>query len=443
MLNILIISDETAVRSNFSKVLKPRGFNVAEAGSGQEGIRLVEKQEFDLVFVSSRLHDVDGIRILDLVNKKKRDLPVVLCCGLDELSIAIQAVKSGAYDFIEEPFKNSDILRISREILIKSGKSGLNASMDIEESQYVSDVARKKLKYLGIGIAVFLLVLVSVLEINNLYNRKAKNKLSVENSDSVVKIERIERKTEAIKTENSIKPDIAVEKKKEKVVIDLPVISAKEKIYPVSYFHPSGIYRSGEYLWVCDWFSQSIYKHKLDEKLTLLKTFSTGDLHPSGLAIINEYLWVTDSWDRTVTKFRIDNELVLVKTYKVQEQSPSGLMFDGTSIWLCDATSKKISKHWMDNELTMSYSLQSPGESPVTLYWDGTNIISGDRDSGIIYFHKSIYNLLEVEKFQNETLKSKKGKFSGFTSDRDYFWMVFDGIGSIYRLSKDNVKKSR
>ena len=118
MLNILIINDEAAVRNNFLKILKPRGFNVVTAVSGHEGIQLVEKQEFDLVFVCSHLNDIDGIKIMELINRKKRDQPVVLCCGMDELSVAVQAVKSGAYDFIEEPFKNSDILRISKEILI-------------------------------------------------------------------------------------------------------------------------------------------------------------------------------------------------------------------------------------------------------------------------------------------------------------------------------------
>ncbi|OGF50751.1 MAG: hypothetical protein A2231_05340 [Candidatus Firestonebacteria bacterium RIFOXYA2_FULL_40_8] len=118
-------------------------------------------------------------------------------------------------------------------------------------------------------------------------------------------------------------------------------------------------------------------------------------------------------------------------------------MFDGANIWLCDTTGKKISKHWMDNQLTTSYSLPSPGESPAALYWDGKNVISADRDSGIIYFHRSTYNLLENDKYQNELLKSKKGKFSGFTADKDGYWVVFDGTGNIYKFSKDKLTRAR
>ena len=442
MLNILIINDEAAVRNNFLKILKPRGFNVVTAVSGHEGIQLVEKQEFDLVFVCSHLNDIDGIKIMELINRKKRDLPVVLCCGMDELSVAVQAVKSGAYDFIEEPFKNSDILRISKEILIKSGKSRLNASLDLEETQYVADSARKKLKYIGIGLTVFVLLAVGVLETLNIYNKNKKNNPSIKVVESEVKIEKPEKKPEEIKTEKIAKQEVPVEKRIEKPVVVAPV-AVNEKAYPVSYSHPSGICISGEYLWVCDWFSQSIYKHKLDENLTLIKTYDLGDLHPSGLAVINEFLWVSDSWDRTVTKFRIGDQLAAVKTFKVEEQSPAGLMFDGANIWLCDTASKKISKHWMDNELTMSYGLPSPGESPVALYWDGTNVLSGDRDSGMIYFHKSTYNLLDGDKYQNELLKNKKGKFSGFTADKDGYWLVFDGFGSIFKVKKNSLTKSR
>ena len=441
MLNILIIHNEESMCSIFTKILEPRGFNIVCAKNGNEGLRFSEKQDFDLVFLASSLDDIDGVRVLGLLKRQKRDLPVVLCCGMHELDAAVEAVKDGAYDFIEEPYKNSEILRVSREILKKTGK-GKDEAGDLLEHEYLKDSARKKLpKIIGIVLSVLVVIAVAVdIAIISNKNKSKKPEITAEPVKSVEEdkepvINKIKQEVPVKKTE--IAPVFAVKKPEPEKLLKAVV---SDRVYNVQYTHPSGMFRSVEYLYVCDWFSQSIYKHRVDDNLTLVKTYSAGDLHPSGLAIINEYLWVSDSWDGTVTKFRIENELVPVKTYKVKEQSPAGLIFDGANLWLCDTAAKKINKHWMDNELTLNTSYNSPAESPVALFWDGRNVWSGDRDSGIVFNHRSSVTMDDYDKYQNETQKAKRGKFSAFAGDRDSFWLAFDGTGSIYRFEAGKFK---
>ncbi|HSD71258.1 MAG TPA: sigma-54 dependent transcriptional regulator, partial [Thermoanaerobaculia bacterium] len=100
---VLVIDDEKAIRETLSEILSDEGYSVTAIESGDEGLRRLLDEPFDLVFLDVWLRDGDGLSLLEAADGRLRDVPVVMISGHANVETAVRAVRLGAYDFLEKP----------------------------------------------------------------------------------------------------------------------------------------------------------------------------------------------------------------------------------------------------------------------------------------------------------------------------------------------------
>jgi len=105
--DILIVDDEADIRNLVAGILEDEGFQPREAGTDTQALELIETRRPNLVLLDIWLQgsQMDGLQILSTVKKRHPNLPVVMMSGHGTIETAVKALKNGAYDFIEKPFK--------------------------------------------------------------------------------------------------------------------------------------------------------------------------------------------------------------------------------------------------------------------------------------------------------------------------------------------------
>ena len=109
---ILVIDDNPDIRSLVSNILKDQNFEVRTAANYDQAVFEIDKKLPDLAIIDIKLDkgDKDGIDLLKLVNKKNKLIPVIMISGHATVQIAVEAIRLGAYEFIEKPFSKEKIL---------------------------------------------------------------------------------------------------------------------------------------------------------------------------------------------------------------------------------------------------------------------------------------------------------------------------------------------
>ncbi len=107
---IVVVDDEELIRTWLGEKLRSAGYSVETASTGAEGRRLVTTAAPALVLLDLRLPDGDGIRLLEEYRDIDRDLIVIIVTAYGEIDTAVEAVKSGAYDFVEKPVEFDALL---------------------------------------------------------------------------------------------------------------------------------------------------------------------------------------------------------------------------------------------------------------------------------------------------------------------------------------------
>ena len=120
--HILIIDDEASLRRTMARILQRAGYEVTTASNGEEGLKLVSEQPFDLVYSDIRMPDMSGLDLLRTVHEKFPDLPVILFTAQPDLNSAVEAVRSGATDYLMKPLKPQAVLDRTEAVLEKSQK---------------------------------------------------------------------------------------------------------------------------------------------------------------------------------------------------------------------------------------------------------------------------------------------------------------------------------
>jgi len=109
---ILIVEDRDSLRRMLERALSQEGYEVATAADGQGGIRQVEESPFDLVLTDLKLPDVSGLEVLAASRRAQPRAPVVVLTGFGTVGSAVEAMKLGAYDFLEKPLEIDDLARL-------------------------------------------------------------------------------------------------------------------------------------------------------------------------------------------------------------------------------------------------------------------------------------------------------------------------------------------
>jgi putative nucleotidyltransferase with HDIG domain len=108
---ILVVDDEEAIREIVASMLGSAGYTCKQAGSGMEALSILTSGEvFELLLSDLMMADLDGIGLLERTKEKYPDMPVVMVTAVHDISVALAAIRNGAYDYLLKPFERDQLL---------------------------------------------------------------------------------------------------------------------------------------------------------------------------------------------------------------------------------------------------------------------------------------------------------------------------------------------
>ena len=119
MSKILIIDDERPIRSTLREILEFEKFKVDDAEDGKTGFELIKKNKYDIILCDIKMPKMDGMEVLEESMKIGIETPFVMISGHGNVETAVEAIKKGAFDFIQKPLDLNRILVTLRNALDK------------------------------------------------------------------------------------------------------------------------------------------------------------------------------------------------------------------------------------------------------------------------------------------------------------------------------------
>ncbi len=120
MSKILIIDDERSIRNTLKEILSYEDYEISLAENGLEGLEKAKTGEFDVILCDIKMPQMDGIEVLEKTQELALDTPIIMISGHANIDTAVDAIKKGAFDFIEKPLDLNRILITIRNAMDKS-----------------------------------------------------------------------------------------------------------------------------------------------------------------------------------------------------------------------------------------------------------------------------------------------------------------------------------
>jgi putative nucleotidyltransferase with HDIG domain len=115
---ILVVDDEEAIREIITAQLVSANYQCRQAASGLEALALLNSgEEFELMLSDLMMAELDGIGLLERTKEKYPDMPVVMVTAVHDISVALAAIRNGAYDYLLKPFEREQLLATVRRAL--------------------------------------------------------------------------------------------------------------------------------------------------------------------------------------------------------------------------------------------------------------------------------------------------------------------------------------
>jgi putative nucleotidyltransferase with HDIG domain len=115
---ILVVDDEESIREIISSMLSASGYHTEQASSGLEALAVLNSSgEFELMLSDLMMAELDGIALLERSKEKYPDMPVIMVTAVHDISVALAAIRNGAYDYLLKPFEREQLLAMVRRAL--------------------------------------------------------------------------------------------------------------------------------------------------------------------------------------------------------------------------------------------------------------------------------------------------------------------------------------
>ncbi|MCA3659950.1 MAG: response regulator, partial [Methylobacterium sp.] len=117
--DILIVDDEADIRELVAGILDDEGYRTRTARSSDDALAQIEQRRPHLIFLDIWLQGsrLDGLQLLESIQELHPEIPIVMISGHGNIETAVSAIKKGAYDFIEKPFKADRLVLVAERAL--------------------------------------------------------------------------------------------------------------------------------------------------------------------------------------------------------------------------------------------------------------------------------------------------------------------------------------
>jgi two-component system nitrogen regulation response regulator NtrX len=147
---ILIVDDEKGILDTLSGILEDEGYDVFLIEDAETALEILEKEEIDLIFLDVWLPKMSGIEAIKIIKEKDSDIPIIMISGHGNVEIAVEAIKLGAYDFLEKPLSMERVILTTERALqfkkLERENIKLRSSIDKKYELVGSSSAMKKIK---------------------------------------------------------------------------------------------------------------------------------------------------------------------------------------------------------------------------------------------------------------------------------------------------------
>jgi len=107
---ILVVDDEAHVRSMIAATLERQGYEIILASGGREAIDALEQDTFELILTDIVMQDGNGLALLERIHEQSPNLPVIMVTAIHDISVAIDSMRRGAYDYLLKPFERDHLV---------------------------------------------------------------------------------------------------------------------------------------------------------------------------------------------------------------------------------------------------------------------------------------------------------------------------------------------
>ena len=115
---ILVVDDENSIREVVCSILNQAGFECRPVTSGEEALALLHSDAgYSMVLSDLIMEGMDGLSLLARIRLEHPDIPVVMVTAVHDISVALAAIRNGAYDYLPKPFEREQLLAIVRRAM--------------------------------------------------------------------------------------------------------------------------------------------------------------------------------------------------------------------------------------------------------------------------------------------------------------------------------------
>ncbi len=138
-IRILIVDDEIIMRESLAGWLERDGHYVEKAGSGEEALEKIKEKRFDILLVDIKMEGISGLEVLKRVKESDPDVEVIMITAYGSISSAIEAMKSGAYDYLLKPFDPNELGLIIDKVIEHQAQ--------VKENLYLKEQYRERTRF--------------------------------------------------------------------------------------------------------------------------------------------------------------------------------------------------------------------------------------------------------------------------------------------------------
>ncbi|MBD3413888.1 MAG: response regulator, partial [Candidatus Aminicenantes bacterium] len=143
---ILVIDDESGIRSSLKGIFEDEGYGVKTTSNGEKGLEFIKNEFYDLIFLDIWLPEMNGIEVLKQIKEIEENTQVVMITGHGSVEAAVKSTKLGAYDFLEKP--------LSLEKVVLTAKNALKQKKLEEENIRLRQEMKSKFNLIGKTTAI-------------------------------------------------------------------------------------------------------------------------------------------------------------------------------------------------------------------------------------------------------------------------------------------------